>query len=137
GLGGFPAVSLADARRARDEAEKLVRQGIDPIAKRDEERQPAKAAPIFGGVAEELVNSIAPGLRNAKHVAQWRMTLSIERDAAGEFVDSGYCMPLRDSAVSEISTEDVLSVLKPIWLTSRRPRPACAVASSVCSTRRR
>jgi integrase len=129
GLGGFPAVSLADARRARDEAEKLVRQGIDPIANRDEERQPAEAAPTFGGVAEELVNSIAPGLRNAKHVAQWRMTLSIERDAAGEFVDSGYCVPLRDKAVSEISTDDVLSVLKPIWLT--KPETASRVRGRI------
>jgi hypothetical protein len=35
-LGVFPAVTLAQAREARDKARLLVRQGIDPIAHRRE-----------------------------------------------------------------------------------------------------
>jgi hypothetical protein len=38
GRGGFPAVSLAEARRVRDEAERLVREGVDPIGQRDAAR---------------------------------------------------------------------------------------------------
>jgi integrase len=41
--------------------------------------------------------------KNAKHKAQWEMTLR------------EYAKPLRDMSVDAIRTEDVLKVLKPIW----------------------
>jgi integrase len=44
-----------------------------------------------------------PSWRNEKHAAQWEMTL---RD---------YAAPIRRRAVGEITTDDVLSVLKPFW----------------------
>jgi integrase len=44
-----------------------------------------------------------PSWRNAKHAAQWEMTL---RD---------YAAPLRRLPVDKITTDDVLSVLKPVW----------------------
>ena len=45
------------------------------------------------------------GFRNAKHRAQWRMTLT------------DYCRPIRNKPVAEIDTADMLKVLKPIWIT--------------------
>ncbi|HEY4923019.1 MAG TPA: Arm DNA-binding domain-containing protein, partial [Roseiarcus sp.] len=39
GLGGFPDISLAEARKARDLAQDLVRQGKDPIYAREEARR--------------------------------------------------------------------------------------------------
>ncbi|MCK8155901.1 Arm DNA-binding domain-containing protein [Erwinia amylovora] len=33
-MGVYPAVSLADARRRRDEAKRLLAQGIDPDAEK-------------------------------------------------------------------------------------------------------
>ncbi|ELY2043104.1 DUF4102 domain-containing protein [Enterobacter sp. 198] len=33
-IGGYPAVSLADARQRRDEAKKLLASGVDPSAKK-------------------------------------------------------------------------------------------------------
>src|SRR5271170_1423139 len=44
-----------------------------------------------------------PSWRNGKHAAQWEMTL---RD---------YAAPLRRLPVDTITTDDVLSVLKPLW----------------------
>ena len=44
-----------------------------------------------------------PSWRNGKHAAQWEMTL---RD---------YAAPLRRLPVDKITTDDVLSVLKPLW----------------------
>jgi integrase len=44
-----------------------------------------------------------PSWRNEKHAAQWEMTL---RD---------YAAPLRRLPVDKITTDDVLSVLKPLW----------------------
>jgi len=44
-----------------------------------------------------------PAWRNAKHASQWEMTLR------------EYAAPLRRLPVDKISTDDVVSVLKPLW----------------------
>lgn len=48
-----------------------------------------------------------PQRRNEKHRAQWRMTLT------------KYCLPLHDKRVSQVSTDNVLAVLGPIWTEKR------------------
>jgi integrase len=105
GLGSATVVSLADARRKRDEIRRILADGRDPIA----ERRGAKAAPAkavtFGAFADTLVPELAKGFRNAKHAAQWTSTLA------------AYAAPLRSKPVSEIATDDVLAVLQPIWTT--------------------
>lgn len=54
-LGGWPIISLADARVRRDEAKKLVASGIDPALEKKRARVAAKyaAANTFQAVAEE------------------------------------------------------------------------------------
>ena len=52
-----------------------------------------------------LIDEIAPGFRNAKHIQQWRNTM---RD---------YAVPLRSKRCDEIDTTDVLAILRPIWTT--------------------
>jgi integrase len=105
GLGGYPLVSLADARKARDVAEQLVRAGQDPIAVRVEAERANRAKPTFGEIADALIEAKGPEWRNEKHRAQWRMTLKV------------YAAPLRSRPVEEIDTAAVLSVLQPIWKT--------------------
>lgn len=114
GLGSARDVSLASAREAAAKAREMVRAGVDPIeAKR---RSPVAAlVPTFGAVAEAHIAAMAPAWRNSKHVNQWRMTLSVERGDDGEYLANGYCTALRDKAVSDVTTEDVLAVLTPIW----------------------
>src|ERR1039457_4585540 len=54
-LGGYPEVSLADARLARDEARKLLHEGTDPSAKRQAEKA-ARVAMVgnsFEAIARE------------------------------------------------------------------------------------
>ena len=111
GLGGVNAVSLAEARTAAAEARRLVQAGTNPI----EHRRAAGVAPTFAAMAEIVVASMEPGLRSEKHCKQWRTGLSIERDENGNLLATGYCMKLRDKLVSDIGTDDVLEVLKPIW----------------------
>ncbi len=114
GLGSARDVSLASAREAATNARELVRAGVDPIAAK--RRSPAPAlAPTFGEIAEAHIAAMAPAWRNSKHVDQWRMTLSVERGDDGAYLASGYCATLRDKAVSDVTTEDVLAVLAPIW----------------------
>lgn len=100
GLGSSQDVSLADAREKAALARKQLAAGIDPIVERTRSKS---AVPTFGEAAERFVADMAPQFRNAKHVQQWRMTLT------------EYAAPLRDKPVDAITTEDVLSVLRPIW----------------------
>jgi integrase len=83
--------------------------GGDPLTdRRDRDRaqrlEAASRSKTFGDVADELIASRSPGWRNDKHRAQWGMTLKT------------YAAPLRDKAPAEITTEDVVAVLSPIWM---------------------
>ncbi|MCA3443980.1 MAG: integrase arm-type DNA-binding domain-containing protein [Rhodobacter sp.] len=108
GLGGFPAVTLAQAREKAREARGKIERGIDPV----EERKAARAALLlarhrgltFGEAVDRYLTSKLDEFKNAKHRQQWRNTLD------------SYAVPeLGKMPVSEIETQDVLRVLKPIW----------------------
>lgn len=103
GLGAAGAVSLAEARRLRDEARRVLASGENPIAARREAMRTEAGKPTFGAAADALIASKESEWRNDKHRAQWRMTLET------------YAAPLRSVLVDEIDTEAVLAVLKPIW----------------------
>ena len=102
GLGGLTSVSLARARQEAASARATLASGCDPIQER---RATRLRMPTFGEVADGVVSSLESGWRNDKHRAQWRMTLAT------------YAAPLRAKPVDEITTEDVLAVLRPIWST--------------------
>jgi len=57
-LGQYPVTSLADARIKRDDAKKLLGEGIDPSVSRKEERRSARMARAntFEAVAKELMD---------------------------------------------------------------------------------
>jgi integrase len=110
GLGGFPAVSLAEARKARDDAERMVREGKDPIAARDLARDELATKPTFGSIADDLIAAKESQWRNEKHRWQWRHTLEV------------YAATLRTRPVDEVDTAAVLEVLKPLW--SEKPETA-------------
>lgn len=103
GLGPLNLVSLADARRKRDEARRLILDGHNPIAIRKGAAAPAEAV-TFGAFADALLPDLAKGFRNAKHAAQWTATLNT------------YAGTLRTKPVGEIDTDDVLACLRPIWI---------------------
>jgi integrase len=98
GLGGYPSVKLAKARKLAAVCREAVAEGRDPIAERKKE-----AEPTFGECADKFLASMEGQWRNAKHRAQWRITLT------------QYAAPLSGLKVSAIGTDDVLRVLNPIW----------------------
>ncbi|CAJ0890796.1 hypothetical protein AMST5_04080 [freshwater sediment metagenome] len=105
GLGSMGmGVGLADARAARDEARRLLRAGINPIAARREAKAEKEGRKTFGEVADALFEAKMKGWRHPRHAKAWRV--SLEQAAA----------PLRPIPVNEVDTEAVLRVLKPIWL---------------------
>ena len=116
GFGSTSKVSLARARELAADAAALLGSGIDPLAQRAEQRAAEKArqagSQTFGRFADAwFENSVASGLRNEKHVAQWKLSLS-----------DAFCRLIRNKPIALISTEDVLAVLKPVWTT--RPETA-------------
>jgi len=107
GLGGFHAVPLATARDLAAECRKTVALGGDPIGDRKREierkREVERAEKTFGEVADEFIKSHEAEWSNAKHVAQWRMTIDV------------YAAALKPMPVSEIASHDILAVLRPTW----------------------
>jgi integrase len=108
GLGPYPDVGLSQARDAATAARRLVRQGIDPIAQRREQRAEAAAPPpaahAFKDVALAYIAKSEADWKNEKHKAQWRSTLET------------YAFPLLGSTdVAAVDIEGVRAVLDPIW----------------------
>ena len=71
GLGSAHDVSLKDARELAERCRRAVLQGRDPRSVLAE----ASGELTFDTAARELIESMAPAWRNAKHRAQWWMTL--------------------------------------------------------------
>ncbi len=105
GLGAYPAVKLGTARKLATDCREAVSQGRNPIAERHKE-----AEPTFGECTDKFLASMEGQWRNAKHRAQWRMTLT------------EYAAPISRMKVSDIGTDDVLKVLNPLWQS--RPETA-------------
>lgn len=113
GLGSANDVPLADARESASEARRTLARGLNPI----EARKSADGIPTFGEIADTVCETLASGFRNEKHKAQWRMTLAT------------YAAPLRAKPVDTVTTEDVLSALKPIW--AEKPETASRVRGRI------
>lgn len=110
GLGGYPDVTLAQARERARETKDQIRRGIDPV----EERKAARASLIaaqgrgllFQDAVERCLAAKLDGFKNPKHRDQWRNTLT------------QYALPvLGNMTVDQIEVQDVLRVLQPIWQT--------------------
>jgi hypothetical protein len=72
GLGSARTLSLAKAREVAAEYRGMVAEGLNPKTRRDKEKQDS----TFGTFADEYVEAMSTGWKNAKHIAQWKMTLS-------------------------------------------------------------
>ncbi len=99
GLGPLRDVPLLKAREKAANARQLVLEGRDPLTAREAQQSQA----TFGEAADALIESMSPSWRNEKHRAQWTMTLT------------SYCQQIRSKPVAEITTDDVLAVLEPLW----------------------
>jgi integrase len=116
GLGSVRDVPLKDARELAEGCRQALRKGRDPRSVLAE----AAGELTFDAAARELVESMAPSWRNARHRAQWSMTLLgavLAKDGTIKKTRYDYCAIIRNKPVSKLTTEDALRVLKPLWQT--------------------
>ena len=106
GLGGYPTVSLAQARKRATDNREAISSGRDPVA---EKHRPAM--PTFSEAAYAVHEANKPRWRNGRHTRAWIQTL--ERHTFPK---------IGSKQIDTISRADVLSVLTPIW--SERPETA-------------
>ena len=115
GLGSYPVVTLKDARQKALENRRAVHWGHDPRE---------AGVPTFEAAVEKVIEIHWPTWKNPPRMAgQWRQTL---RD---------YAYPrIGRKRVGEVSTADVLAILKPIW--SSKPPTAKAVRNRISAVMR-
>ena len=102
GLGGFPLVSLAEAREAAFANRKLARAGGDPLAN----KRRVQTMPTFEEAARRVWEQHRGAWRSPDTVKNWLPSLHT------------YVFPrIGASAVGAVTTRDVLAVLTPIWHT--------------------
>ena len=110
GLGGYPDVTLAQARDKARVARDEVSRGIDPVVQRrtlaSQLRAQQAADKTFKQAAQAYIEAHGDTWKNPKHRAQWVSTLST------------YAYPhVGQLAVRDIGQGHVLSILEPIWKT--------------------
>lgn len=116
GLGSAIDRKLAEARNDADEARRLVRAGVDPIAERRAAALPP-ADHTFSSVATTLMDDLEQTWRNPKSRAQWESSLK------------AHAQKIWASDVAAVDTEMVLAALRPIWST--KPETAARVRGRI------
>jgi integrase len=110
GLGGYPEVTLKDARRDARLAREKIRAGVDPIEEKKAARSALAAGELstvtFEAAAKTYISAHEAGWANAKHRGQWESTL--KRYAHPE---------IGTLAVGDIRLPHILKILEPIWVT--------------------
>ena len=111
GLGGYPLVSLADARAQAFSNRQLARTGGDPLA----EKRRRTGMLTFEEAATRVLAQRQPGWRRRRQPKDWVRSLR------------AYAFPrIGETAVAEVTSADVLQILTPIWHekpeTARRVR---------------
>jgi len=122
GLGPVGDISLAEARDTARECRKLVRQGLDPIDRRNAEVAKNLAARVavmtFDKAAESYIRQHQSAWKSTVHLAQWKATL---RDHVSPKIGR--------MSVADIETAHVMKVLEPIWTT--KPETASRVRGRI------
>jgi integrase len=110
GLGALHTVSLSSARDVANECRQQVRDGIDPIERRNtlklSEREESAKVLTFEQCAIAYIEAHKDSWKNAKHASQWQNTLM------------QYAYPVFGSLpVQSVDIGLVLNVIEPIWKT--------------------
>ena len=107
GLGSYPGVSLAEARRMRDKWAEVVRNGQDPAeVKRQEQAELLRGSldTSLQSIAEEARDARSHSLKEGGTAGRWFSPVKIH-----------VLSKLGDLSVETITQIDIRDALKPIW----------------------
>lgn len=110
GLGGFPDVTLEQARGRAREAKDQVRQGIDPLAARRAAKEALRAADLrnitFDTAAKLCHEKKRPEFTNIKHGRDWINSIT------------AHVSPTMGKVrIADVQMTHVIAALEPIWTT--------------------
>jgi integrase len=94
-------LALSAARDKASELRWMRLAGVDPLATRRAER--ATGDDTFGAFADALLATIKVGFKNRKTEAEWKRGIEV------------HALALRPKRCKDITTDDVLEVVKPLW----------------------
>ena len=97
GLGGFPLVTLAEAREQAFQNRRIARAGGDPRVKQS-------VAPTFADATRKVHAIHAPAIKNATDRAKW----------INEVINHAF-PTLGNRPVDQITTSEVMAVILPLW----------------------
>ncbi len=103
-FGSYPATSLANARRRREEAKELLNGGRDPSAQRQAENRDRRQASqnTFGAIADEFLEKVEREGRAEATLTKKRWLLKMAKASLGR-------RPIRD-----VSAADILTALRKV-----------------------
>lgn len=108
GLGSAAKVSLALARKGRDALLEQLRNGVDPVAERQEAKEAAAKRKTFAEAAEAVIEKKRAGWKislegRCSTLDQWHRDLTVT------------CKSIARKFVDEITTDDIENVLQLYW----------------------
>lgn len=111
GLGAWPEVTLAEARKSRDQWAAEVRNRRDPVSIRQAQHEAAlldaqRIDPTFAQTVTVVFNARKATLRGDGTRGRWRSPL-----------DNHIIPKIGDKPIAQITTRDVQDALAPIWHT--------------------
>ncbi|SEM53500.1 Integrase [Gemmobacter aquatilis] len=122
GLGAYPAVSLAEARRKAEDARAKVRDNIDPIKDRErQKREAARNLHLFKDIVSDTFEGLKPTLKGDGVNGRWLSPLKV------------HVLPkLGNVPVSEIDQIDIRDTLAPIWHTKAETADKALKRIGIC-----
>lgn len=106
-LGVYPMVSLGEARRKRDEAKKLVSDGIDPSEKKKADKIEHSEALTFEAVARDW------------HTACKRKWSDSHSERVLKSMEDGLFTAIGKRKISELNTRDLIAPIKAVEASGR------------------
>ncbi|EHE1549894.1 tyrosine-type recombinase/integrase [Salmonella enterica] len=106
-LGVYPMVSLGEARRKRDEAKKLVSDGIDPSEKKKADKIEHSEALTFEAVARDW------------HIACKRKWSDSHSERVLKSMEDGLFTAIGKRKISELNTRDLIAPIKAVEASGR------------------
>src|SRR5664279_239694 len=106
-IGVYPTIPLAQARQVREDARRLLSDGLDPAVEKKRKAEAQASAPTFHGVADEYIAKLRRENRSEATIAKIEWLLSFANAAFG------------NEPVGQIAAPAILNVLQSLEARGR------------------